>query len=94
MAELSEQDLLLHDVVSALRDVRREYGELMSACDEWLESPDSGLDPDELPGFDERLIVQDYLGQIRSGVDSLLRMVAAVKGKPALARLMIRPGQG
>jgi hypothetical protein len=88
VSELSEGDLLVVDVARALRAMRAEYQELLAACDAWLESPDSGLDPDELPGFDERVIVQDHLGQIRLGMDNLLRMLAAVKGKHALAQLV------
>lgn len=86
---MTQQDDLLTDVLRALRDARAAYDSLLARCDEWVASPDSGLDPDQNEAFDERSVVLEYLGQIRAGVDGLLRMTAAVKGKPALARLVV-----
>jgi hypothetical protein len=86
---VSEQDDLLRDVVLALRDTRAAYDSLLARCDEWTDSPDSGLDPDQNIAFDERNVVLEHLGQIRAGLDGLLRMAAAVKGKPGLASLVV-----
>jgi hypothetical protein len=80
------------DLLLALRAMRGAYNDVQAKLDELLEDPASGLDPDQLEDFDERMIALEYLGSIRRGMDDLLRLLAATKGKAALAALVSAEG--
>jgi hypothetical protein len=84
-----DSDKALHDTLVALRDLRSAYEVALSAFDHLIEHADPGFEPDAVADFDERSICMEHLGSIRRGMDDLLRMLAAVKGRTALARLVL-----
>ena len=82
-------DEVMRGALVALRETRATFAQLVAAFTELVESPDSGLDSDPVVEFDERWICWEYLGGIQRRLDDLVRMLAAVKGKAALAELVM-----
>lgn len=89
MSDLDPYDEALRDTLVALRELRSTYEVTLAAFDHLIEQADPGFEPDAVGDFDERSICMEHLGSIRRGMDDLLRMLAAVKGRTALARLVV-----
>jgi hypothetical protein len=86
--ELSDGDEYMAKALLALRGLATAQTAALGAFDALIENADPGFDPDPVAEFDERTIVMDHLGAIRGHVESLVRMLAAQKGKYALAELV------
>lgn len=90
MSEPDLYDEALHDALVALRELRSAYGVTLAAFDYLIEQADPGFEPDAVADFDERSIAMEYLGDIRRGIEDLLRLLAATKGRHALGELVQR----
>lgn len=90
MSELSDDDHYMAKALLALRELSAAQVRALDAFDSLIENADPGFDPDPVAELDERSIVMDHLGTIRRHIEALVRMLAAQKGKHALAELIER----
>ena len=90
MRELSVDETSLAEALVALRDLREAYDIALWRIDDLFERADPGLIPDVVADFDERSIAMECLGTIRRGIDDLVRLLAATKGRHALGELVER----
>jgi hypothetical protein len=86
--DLSDEDEYMAKTLLALRGLADAPRDALDAFDNLIENADPGFDPDPVAEFDERTIVMEHLAAIRMHVEALVRMLAAQKGKYALAMLV------
>lgn len=90
MPELTGADEYMAKALLSLRTLADAQRGALDAFDSLIENADPGFDPDAVAEFDERSIVMEHLAVIRRHVEDLVRMLAAQKGKHALAELIER----
>lgn len=90
MSELSDDDHYMAKTLLALRGLSDAQRQALDAFDDLIENADPGFDPDPVAEFDERSIAMEHLAVIRRHIEDLVRMLAAQKGKYALADLIER----